>query len=241
MVLRDLVTGQERSIPKDPDHWYPYELKGYDAVKTINYGFSSAAFSPDGRRLATADGFRIVLWDVDSGAALEAIVPASVSSRVTFSPDGSLLAVWGSATEGENVIKIWNVTADKLRQARKHFTPGREMISDVCDEAGYLPARILLQATLKGHSNAVLCAAFSPDGKTLASGGADNLIKIWDIVTGEERLTLRGHTDQVSLIAFSPDGRTLASASKDRQIRIWRAAEPPAGPAPHSAHFPREE
>jgi WD40 repeat protein len=70
----------------------------------------------------------------------------------------------------------------------------------------------------------VLAVAFSPDDKLLASGSADQTIKLWDVVTGKERRTLTGHTDRVSGIAFSPTGKRLASSSGDGTVRLWDMA-----------------
>ena len=77
------------------------------------------------------------------------------------------------------------------------------------------------RATLKGHIKGVRSVAFSPDGKTLASGSYDNTIKLWDVGTGKEKSTLRGHTKIVTSVAFSPDGKTLASGSLDGTIKLW--------------------
>ncbi|WP_088241712.1 trypsin-like peptidase domain-containing protein [Calothrix rhizosoleniae] len=75
--------------------------------------------------------------------------------------------------------------------------------------------------TLTGHSYWVISVAFSPDGKTLASGSLDKTIKIWDVGSGKQLKSLTGHSDLVSSVAFSPDGRTLASGSSDKSIKIW--------------------
>jgi ribosome assembly protein 4 len=84
--------------------------------------------------------------------------------------------------------------------------------------------------TCEGHKGWVLFVAFSPDGKTLASGGMDNNILIWDANTGEQiGLPLKGHKKFITSIAWEPlikmtDERRLASSSKDMTVRIWTTA-----------------
>jgi dipeptidyl aminopeptidase/acylaminoacyl peptidase len=74
------------------------------------------------------------------------------------------------------------------------------------------------------HDNMVIGAAFAPDGKTAATGGWDNLIRVWDVSTGKEIRRISGHQKPIYAVAFTPDGTRLASGSEDRTIRIWDPA-----------------
>ncbi len=77
-------------------------------------------------------------------------------------------------------------------------------------------------SSLTGHSNWVWSVAFSPDGKTLASGSRDKTIKLWELGTGKQIRTLWGHSNWVWSVAFSPDGKTLFSGSGDKTLKIWQ-------------------
>ncbi len=75
---------------------------------------------------------------------------------------------------------------------------------------------------LKGHQGYVITVAFSPHGKTLASGSDDETIILWDVTTRQPiGQPLTGHTYFVESVAFSPDGKTLASGGGDGRIILW--------------------
>jgi WD40 repeat protein len=91
-----------------------------------------------------------------------------------------------------------------------------------------------LQASLlKKHTDAVTCAAFSRDGKLLATGSRDKTIKIWSLPDGRELRTLLGHTGEIRQVQFSRDAKTLVSAGADKVVKVWDLAG--AGTSPRSS------
>ena len=159
---------------------------------------------------------------------------------VAFSPDGQILAS-GSA---DKTIGLWSTTAEKQTGLKisnsvsvdKTINPWKaaRVTSQLMSSDGNVSNTKHLK-TLVGHRYTVHSVAFSPDGKTLASGSEDNTIILWDTTTGEHTRTLAsptgpfveptdtlvGHTDTVYSVAFSPDGRTLASSSEDSTVLLW--------------------
>lgn len=110
------------------------------------------------------------------------------------------------ADGAENARKILEICPKEYRNFEWHFLYGK--------------AR-RVNYSLKGHKGRVNAAAFSPDGKTLASASRDETVKLWDTATGKVGLTFKGHDDAVYCVAFHPQGKTLASGSRDGTIKLW--------------------
>ncbi|MBM4121961.1 MAG: WD40 repeat domain-containing protein [Nitrospira sp.] len=101
------------------------------------------------------------------------------------------------------------------------LAPANPATSPTVDLLAYWKAGAHEIKTFRGHSQGIWTVAYAPDGLTLISGGADRLVRIWDVETGRLLRSLRGHTHDIRAAVFTPDGQTLATGSEDRTIRLW--------------------
>jgi WD40 repeat protein len=100
------------------------------------------------------------------------------------------------------------------------FFAGTRIPSGPRESLSHIVSAEFLLETLQGQSPA-RSVAFSPDGQTLVSASANDVIEIWDLQTGQPIQTLSNHVSWVSTVAVSPDGQTLASGSIDTKINLW--------------------
>ncbi|MEO8425581.1 MAG: serine/threonine-protein kinase [Verrucomicrobiota bacterium] len=166
-------------------------------------------FSPDGETLATDAKEGITLWRLRTGRA-ELVLQDSTNvftrggrfrseSTFAFSPDGkSVVAARNTLTaRGVFVLSIWDAQSGK--------------------EIAVMPSdRDRIE-----HDGFISSLAFSPDGRTLATGSRDHSIRLWDFDKRQRLVTLHGNLSEVWAVVFSPDGQTLVSGAKDGGVKLW--------------------
>jgi WD40 repeat protein len=193
----------------------------------------SAAWSPDGQRLATASAdYTAKIWDAGTGKELLTLTgDGGPVFSVAWSPDGKRLAT----ASADHTAKIRDAGTGKVlltlsghgdRVNSVAWSPdGHRLATASADNTAKVwdagTGKELL--TFSGHSKFVQSVAWSPDGRRLATGSWDHTAKVWDAATGKELSSLSGNNQPVISVAWSPDARQVATGGGDNTATVWDA------------------
>ncbi len=170
-------------------------------IDTKQFVFNCLALAPDGKSFATGSRDKSVkVWNVSDRKELGNFQASNNVFALAFAPDGKTLAV----ADGEPNVSFWNTTTwkenAKLEGLEEVMVNSLAYSSDGKLLAVALdgPAIKIWElesmkpvTTLAGHSKPVRVLRYSPDGKSVASGGADGEVRIWDTATGQTSATLK--------------------------------------------------
>lgn len=192
------------------------------------------AFSPDSTMLATGGADQTVrLWNLKTRKEIALLTgQAYTVYGVAFSPDGRMVI----GGRGDQSVQMWDVGSHQLVNSifarngglRPTFSPDKTFAVGQDDDKLKVihveGVAFVILDTVK-QAGSIIGSVFSRDGRFLIGGGADGLIRLWDLdplQTGDSPVgVLIGHNATVNGLAVSPDGATLASASTDRTVRLW--------------------
>lgn len=173
---------------------------------------NALAFAPDGKSIVAGGHHELTVWELPSGKLLKRVrTRAERAYGMAFLPDGKL-AVAGGRPGQEGDVRVYNLSAKGKTE------DGVEVLDGVNDKA-------VLVKHLFDVEDSVLCLAVTADGKTLAAGGCDRAVRVFDLSAGLDKATLtqtvENHADWVLGCALSADGKYLVTAGRDKTAKVW--------------------
>jgi RNA polymerase sigma factor (sigma-70 family) len=201
---------------------------------------SSVSFSPDSKMLASVAMTEksVSLWDAVTGAAMGQLEIDGRASTATFAPDGRTIAIGVLTSQNVSEIQIWNVAeraivrrfdaGEQFWLGQMAFSSDGKMLASTRREPKDKTVIRLWEVStgkallaLEGHTGEVRGLAFSPDGRTLASAGTDQIL-LWDAGTGNKTREIKAG-GIVWSVAFSPDGKWVY-APQNTAVKTWDVA-----------------
>jgi RNA polymerase sigma factor (sigma-70 family) len=230
-----------------------HKFFSYDGDKVGQVWVYGLAFSPDGKHLAgtcrhgggalnnvTGEN-EVRIWDIEGGKEVcRCEGHTSLIYAVAFSRDGKTLFSCGE----DGAVRVWDAATGKAQRTIGEgawfgeslaVSPDGGLLAVGCRDGNVrlfdIAGGRLLQE-MKEHANFAYrqslfrdgrTLAFSPDGRMLASGSWQ-VVQLWDVAAGQERLSFTAHRGEVMSVAFLPDGRRLATGSPDTTVVVWDLA-----------------
>ena len=187
----------------------PVPPKAYPFAIIVN----AVAFTPDGKHLVVGGHHELTVWEIATGKLVKRVYTrAERAYGLEFLPDGKLVVAGGRPGQ-EGDVRVYEIL-----KAKGKAEDGVEVLDGVNDKA-------VLVKHLFDVEDSVLCLAITPDGKTLAAGGCDRAVRVFDLSAGLDKAvltqTVENHADWVLGCALSADGKYLVTAGRDKTAKVW--------------------
>jgi WD40 repeat protein len=189
----------------------------------------SAAFSPDGQEVVTADDKAAQVWNARTNQLRFTLAHGDTVYDARYSRDGARIVT----SSGDGAVRIWDATTGALvRELRHDGTPRRYYATALSPDAKLIAAIDMAGAVahvwdsasgaplaeLPNDASGVPVLAFSADGRWLASSGGDD-VRVFDVSTWSQALAIAG--PHIRTLSFDPTGPRLATGSAGGDASIW--------------------
>jgi len=169
-----------------------FSANGLELIATFDAGPPLAWSTVNGKPIAPGSSTASWVLERSFGTGDGKSLITDRANSIAFSPDGKTVAIGSGEPSRSGDITLWDVATGKLSTTYA-----------------------------ERHLDSIFALDFSPDGKLLASGGADKAVRITDLSTGKVVKVFEGHTHHVLGVTWRADGRLLASSGADNVVKIW--------------------